>query len=72
MKIQRSNPLKGASGVFMLDLTLAAIIRAKGSRRRHPNLLKVWRATGCVWPGLLASSRPAGRALRRRQLKPNP
>jgi aspartate dehydrogenase len=32
MKIERSNPLKGVSGVFTLQSTLAAISRAKGSR----------------------------------------
>jgi hypothetical protein len=31
MKIERSNPLKGVSGVFTLNSTLAAITRAKGS-----------------------------------------
>ena len=31
MKIERSNPLKGVSGVFTLNSTLAAIARAKGS-----------------------------------------
>ena len=31
MKIERSNPLKGVSGVFTLHSTLAAIARAKGS-----------------------------------------
>jgi predicted dinucleotide-utilizing enzyme len=31
MKIERSNPLKGVSGVFTLNSTLAAICRAKGS-----------------------------------------
>jgi predicted dinucleotide-utilizing enzyme len=30
MKIERSNPLKGVSGVFTLNSTLAAICRAKG------------------------------------------
>ncbi len=30
MKIERSNPLKGVSGVFTLNSTLAAITRAKG------------------------------------------
>jgi aspartate dehydrogenase len=32
MKIQRSNKLKGVSGVFTLTSTLAAILRAKGAR----------------------------------------
>ena len=32
MKIERSNPLKGVSGVFTLHSTLAAIARAKGGR----------------------------------------
>ncbi len=31
MKIERSNPLKGVSGVFTLNSTLAAITRAKGA-----------------------------------------
>ena len=31
MKIERSNPLKGVSGVFTLNSTLAAIARAKGA-----------------------------------------
>ena len=31
MRIERSNPLKGVSGVFTLNSTLAAITRAKGS-----------------------------------------
>jgi len=31
MKIERSNPLKGVSGVFTLNSTLAAVCRAKGS-----------------------------------------
>ena len=31
MKIERSNPLKGVSGVFTLNSTLAAISRAKGA-----------------------------------------
>jgi hypothetical protein len=31
MKIERSNPLKGVSGVFTLHSTLAAISRAKGT-----------------------------------------
>ena len=31
MKIERSNPLKGVSGVFTLQSTLAAIARAKGA-----------------------------------------
>jgi aspartate dehydrogenase len=31
MKIERSNPLKGVSGIFTLNSTLAAITRAKGS-----------------------------------------
>jgi aspartate dehydrogenase len=31
MKIERSNPLKGVSGVFTLNSTLAAITRAKGT-----------------------------------------
>lgn len=30
MKIERSNPLKGVSGVFTLNSTLAAVVRAKG------------------------------------------
>jgi hypothetical protein len=30
MKIERSNPLKGVSGVFTLNATLAAVCRAKG------------------------------------------
>jgi len=33
MRIERSNPLKGVSGVFTLHSTLAAISRAKGSGR---------------------------------------
>jgi aspartate dehydrogenase len=33
MKIERSNPLKGVSGVFTLHSTLAAITRAKGAGR---------------------------------------
>jgi predicted dinucleotide-utilizing enzyme len=33
MRIERSNPLKGVSGVFTLNSTLAAITRAKGSGR---------------------------------------
>jgi aspartate dehydrogenase len=32
MKIERANPLKGVSGVFTLNSTLAAICRAKGAR----------------------------------------
>ena len=32
MKIERSNPLKGVSGVFTLNSTLAAICRARGAR----------------------------------------
>jgi predicted dinucleotide-utilizing enzyme len=31
MKIERSNPLKGVSGVFTLNSTLAAVCRAKGA-----------------------------------------
>jgi predicted dinucleotide-utilizing enzyme len=31
MRIERSNPLKGVSGVFTLNSTLAAVCRAKGS-----------------------------------------
>ena len=31
MKVERTNPLKGVSGVFTLHSTLAAITRAKGS-----------------------------------------
>ncbi len=31
LKIERSNPLKGVSGVFTLNSTLAAVCRAKGS-----------------------------------------
>jgi aspartate dehydrogenase len=31
MRIERSNPLKGVSGVFTLNSTLAAITRAKGT-----------------------------------------
>ena len=31
MKTERSNPLKGVSGVFTLNSTLAAMTRAKGS-----------------------------------------
>ena len=33
LRIERSNPLKGVSGVFTLQSTLAAITRAKGSGR---------------------------------------
>ena len=33
MRIERSNQLKGVSGVFTLNSTLAAITRAKGSGR---------------------------------------
>jgi aspartate dehydrogenase len=32
MRIERSNPLKGVSGVFTLNSTLAAVCRAKGAR----------------------------------------
>jgi aspartate dehydrogenase len=32
LSIERSNPLKGVSGVFTLNSTLAAVCRAKGSR----------------------------------------
>ena len=42
MRIERSNPLKGVSGVFTLNSTLAAVCRAKGIGRRDADLLNDW------------------------------